>query len=105
MEGQEAHQEYCRPVAECVCRNGYAQTLKSLEAGAVETLIVYEDFPMVRWRLVDPTGGTNSLPLSCLSLLILRAREVLTLWVEEQIEPTKDPTDVSPWIVTIPAKN
>lgn len=35
---------------------GYLETLKSLEAGAVETLIVYEDLPMVRWTLVDNTG-------------------------------------------------
>jgi len=37
---------------------GYIETLKSLEAGAVETLIVYEDLPMLRWKLVDPAGGT-----------------------------------------------
>jgi len=36
---------------------GYIETLKSLEAGAVETLIVYEDLPMLRWRLVDSAGG------------------------------------------------
>lgn len=36
---------------------GYIETLKSLEAGAVETLIVWEDLPMTRWRMVDPTGG------------------------------------------------
>ena len=35
---------------------GYIETLKSLEAGAVETLIVYEDLPMVRWTLVDNAG-------------------------------------------------
>jgi peptide chain release factor subunit 1 len=35
---------------------GYIETLKSLEAGAVETLIVYEDLPMTRWKLVDPAG-------------------------------------------------
>lgn len=35
---------------------GYVETLKSLEAGAVETLIVYEDLPMVRWTLTDPNG-------------------------------------------------
>jgi peptide chain release factor subunit 1 len=35
---------------------GYIETLKSLEAGAVETLIVYEDLPMTRWKLVDPSG-------------------------------------------------
>jgi peptide chain release factor subunit 1 len=35
---------------------GYLETLKSLEAGAVETLIVYEDLPMLRWTLVDNGG-------------------------------------------------
>lgn len=40
---------------------GYVETLKSLEAGAVETLIVYEDLPMTRWKLVDPAGGTRAL--------------------------------------------
>jgi peptide chain release factor subunit 1 len=36
---------------------GYIETLKSLEAGAVETLIVWEDLPMTRWKLVDNAGG------------------------------------------------
>ena len=41
---------------------GYIETLKSLEAGAVETLIVYEDLPLTRWRLVDPSGGSSRPP-------------------------------------------
>ena len=41
---------------------GYVETLKSLEAGAVETLIVYEDLPMTRWTLVDPAGGIHTFP-------------------------------------------
>lgn len=38
---------------------GYIETLKSLEAGAVETLIVYEDLPLTRWTMVDPAGGNS----------------------------------------------
>jgi hypothetical protein len=38
---------------------GYIETLKSLEAGAVETLIVFEDLPMTRWKLVDAAGGIS----------------------------------------------
>jgi peptide chain release factor subunit 1 len=42
---------------------GYLETLKSLEAGAVETLIVYEDLPMTRWKLVDNAGGSPLISL------------------------------------------
>jgi peptide chain release factor subunit 1 len=60
---------------------GYIETLKSLEAGAVETLIVYEDLPMTRWRLVDNAGGTAFADAQSL------------IFVEEHIVYTKDATE------------
>jgi peptide chain release factor subunit 1 len=58
---------------------GYLETLKSLEAGAVETLIAFEDLPMTRWRLVDNAGGNPaSHPL---------------IMLEEHIVYTKDATE------------
>ena len=61
---------------------GYIETLKSLEAGAVETLIVYEDLPLTRWRLVDPAGGTFP-----------PAKTLLIGVAEEHVVFTKDPNE------------
>lgn len=60
---------------------GYLETLKSLEASAVETLIVFEDLPMTRWRLRDNAGGIAQVSLQTNTL------------IEEQIVYTKDASE------------
>lgn len=62
---------------------GYIETLKSLEAGAVETLIVYEDLPLTRWTMVDPAGGNSHPPLKT-SLISVVEHIVFTKEPNEQ---------------------
>ena len=69
---------------------GYIETLKSLEAGAVETLIVYEDLPLTRWRLVDPAGGRSSLRSRSRALLLTDSEEHIVFTKEPNEQPSQE---------------